>query len=246
MEVVNKIAAGFIDNNGRKPLADWVRSRIKPQVDIFIDTAHIPSNGVDIVDRVKFIIKEAKSVDFLYLIENDDYYPEDYILQQERCRGDADFINSYKYIRYHIKSRQVQYIGHKKGKYNIGGLWTMGFRPELVTQEFLQFVPDHERFLDGYLCRWFQDRYRCVWNNDHKGVAIKGHGVGQSNPNGVHKQMNIPYMFDQVLHILEGLTDESFMKLHYPDHKYQLRKSNKEVRKYLQTFFPGVDELLNG
>ena len=73
------IGAGLIDRNDRKPLADWVRSRIHSQThppDVFIDSSELvpASDDVDIVPRVKFILERAiqEGVNFLYLFENDD------------------------------------------------------------------------------------------------------------------------------------------------------------------------------
>jgi len=242
------IAAGLIDRaNDRKPLADWVRNRIKPQVDLFIDTAHIsPAEDWDIVPRVKYIVKEAKKkkVDFLYLIENDDYYPKDYISRMEGARQDADFINSYLYIRYHIKYQQLQYIGHKKGAYYIGGLWTMGFRPEILDNYFWQRIRNNIRNLDGELSTYAQqqDDIKVVWFNDHNGVGVKGHGVGLFKQTGPHDRFNAPYVQDD-LSRLSVLTDKSFMDIHYCQYKLH-SKTNKELRNELKQIFRLDEEIM--
>ena len=243
------IAAGLIDRAGdRKPLADWVRKRIKPQVDLFIDTEHLPpfNKGWDIVPRVKYIVEEAKKakVDFLYLVENDDYYPKDYIKRMEKVRQDADFINSYLYVRYNVGSQLLQLIGHQKGGYFIGGLWTMGFKPEILSNYFWQrIVNDEIRDLDGEISKFAQSKdINDVWFNDHHGVGVKGHGIGMVKKTGPHKAFNLPYMQDNGS-MLSTLTDKSFMELH--GFKYvETSKTNDQLRKELKQLFRMDEEIL--
>lgn len=249
-----KIAVGLIDrNHDRLPLANWTRNRIKNQtiqIDHFIDTGHIipSSEDWDIVPRVKYIVDEAKkhNIDFLYLFENDDYYPLDYVERMEFARGDADFINSYYYVRYHIKDQLLQLVGHRKGKYLIGGLWTMGFRPEILDEYFWQRVEDNIRNLDSQISMFAQDSdIHDVWFNGHNGVAIKGHGHGLYKHTGPHDRFGLPYMEDPSLSLLSILTDQSFIKLHYQEDYKHYSKSNEDLRTELKNLFR-LDESLHG
>ena len=159
----------------------------------------------------------------------------------EKARGDADFINSDVYVRYHIGARHCQMIGHKKGGYKIGGLWTMGFNPEILDDFFWQRITNEAIYnLDGEISMFVQhEKIDSVWFNDHNGVGIKGHGYGKFKQTGPHKALNIPYITDPELARLMILTDESFMQAHgLPWKRYQ--KTNKELRADLKTIFNGL------
>ena len=95
---LKEIGLLLIDRGDRPKLTAWVRERLAPQGTL-IESGNIMTGmtDTDIVPRVIRMMHEVKnkySFECIYLIENDDYYPTDYIERMEKARGKADFIAS--------------------------------------------------------------------------------------------------------------------------------------------------------
>ena len=204
----------LLDRGDRKPLTDWVKGRFK-DYDIICPDFEPASNDKDIVARLRAGLAQAKDEDFVYILENDDYYPLDYIDRMEAARHEhqAHWIGDCSPTYYNVGKRTYQ-------KFDMGtsGLWCMGFDPKIMTR--MVWLNDAHVSMDGWITRKVRNISwaRTLDFQDHGGIGIKGHGQGLAGSGG-HKM--ILDQQDPDLTWLKAHTDKSFIDLHFKTTKHE-------------------------
>jgi len=197
----------LLDRGDRPHLTAWVKKRFKKYEIIHPDFE--PELGKDIAKRLRIGCQEAGD-DFVYIIENDDYYPLDYIekLEAVRAMTRADWIGDTKPYYYHIRSRTWQHYP----KMGVSGLWNMGFHTRIMKE--IKWLNDGHISMDSWISKKAirSPNIIAIEYTDHGGLGIKGHGIGMTG-SIAHKK---PFTnADPTLKWLIARTDQSFMRLHF-------------------------------
>jgi hypothetical protein len=194
----------LLDRGDRKPLTDWILERFSGY-DVIHPTFTPESDQKDIVQRLRSALVEAQDCEWVYIIENDDYYPKDYIDKMEAFRkgANADWIGDYNPYYYNIADRRYQ-----KMNLSASGLWCMGFRPQILND--MNWLDNAHVSMDSWISKHVKKYNWCKFQ-EHGGIGIKGHGMGLSGSTGhslhlKHDDLNMSW--------LRKHTDESFFKLH--------------------------------
>lgn len=122
------------DRGDRKELTDFClkqldRMTVKPDKIYHIN--HRPYvEGVDLVSRIKVGVNLAKEdgIDWCFVFENDDAYPENYFERYLPYLNDYDFIGDDKTIYYNIRTRRWSMFMHGKSNGYRSSLFTTAFR----------------------------------------------------------------------------------------------------------------------
>jgi hypothetical protein len=149
--------------------------------DAFIMNERPRSNETDLVWRIKEGIKMAKSdgFDFVIVIENDDFYPNEYLLELHDY-WNYDFVGFSTTTYYNIKARTWQKFNHP-GR---SSLFCTGFRISALSDNFWNRIKDNERFLDIKI--WEEANRtgsKMLLMPENPCIGIK-HGVGKTGGKG--------------------------------------------------------------
>lgn len=150
------------------------------KVDYYIIDDRPLNNEVDIVLRIKRGFDWAKShgYEFIFILEDDDYYPDNYFSLFGDLSG-VDFVGYSDTVYYNIKHRTYEKLNHP----NRSSLFCTGFRISALDR--FNWPNDNEKFLDIKLweyCMRYSKNYRLLIDNPCLG--IKGHGVGKAAGKG--------------------------------------------------------------
>lgn len=146
-------------------------------------------NECDLIPRFKKGIEMAKAdgMDFIYVIEDDDYYPNDYI--EKTFKSDYDVIGCSKTIYYHVGVKGIKEMIHR-GR---SGLFTTAFKVDALDD--YPYPNDNEPYLDIYLWRWVVLNKKHYLYDENIAVGIK-HGIGKQGGNG-HNAIRMKYIKDE-------------------------------------------------
>jgi hypothetical protein len=125
---------------------------------------------IDLIERIRYGIKEAKKDghDFVFIMEDDDYYPANYFELMAPTEKD-DFIGNDRTVMYHLGNRTYDTAEHPERS----SLMNTGFRISAL-KDFIW--PENTPYLDMFIWGHALDkRYRFV---DNKTVSMK-HGIGK-------------------------------------------------------------------
>lgn len=108
------------------------RMTVKPDHSYFIDYPPV-SKGVDLIERFEKGVKKAKAdgFDYVYIIENDDYYPANYFEIMHFGYPDGlqyDIVGIPFSHYYHIGNRRHQLMNHPKWS----SLFCTGFKTNVI------------------------------------------------------------------------------------------------------------------
>jgi hypothetical protein len=136
------------------------------------------SDDVDLVPRVKHGIEVAKrnGYEFVFIIEDDDYYPLDYFEHFEDFEQ-FDFVGYSDTTYYNIRTRTWETFEHS-GSNRRSSLFTTGFRISALDR--FTWPRDNYKWLDIKLWEYANrcdKRIRLLQNNP--ALGIKGHGHGK-------------------------------------------------------------------
>lgn len=171
------------------------RQTLKPTRIYHID--YIPLNGeMDLTQRIMTGIdrSERDGIDKCFIIENDDYYPDDYF---EKMQFDCDMIGSEETVYYNLKFKRYKFIDH------IGrsSLFCTGFRISKIKNFTFPL-----KYLDVRL--WLFAQNLKVEFRKIGAIGIK-HGIGLCG--GIGHQFNVNYVKDSGMFWLrEHIRKESF------------------------------------
>jgi hypothetical protein len=157
------------------------RFTIQPKHVIIVDEEP-KSNAVDLTRRLKMGITAAKGlgIDIVYVVEDDDFYPKDYI--EKMWIGGNDFIGCSKTLYYNIQNRTYNEFTHP-GR---SSLFCTGFR--ISALEGFDWPPDDTIFLDIILWKYAMKRGNVHLQDSSIGVGIK-HGIGKRAGSGHRMEM---------------------------------------------------------
>lgn len=140
------------------------------------------TNNYDIIPRIREGINDAKigEWDFAFIIENDDYYPDDYIKNILPLLDGLDFIGWQNTFYYNIKTRRYSRLEHETHS----SLFCTGFR--LSALDDFEWPPDDYPFLDIALWKHAKQSGKNwkLLRTDNPCVGIKGHGMGKMGGKG--------------------------------------------------------------
>lgn len=157
------------------------RMNTKPDKSYFIDyTPKEPFGVIDLVARVKEGVRQAQEDGFdrVYIIEDDDYYQEDYF--DDWFPPNVSFIGSNRTTYYHLGNKTYQEWTHDKHS----SLFMTAFNISALAK--FEWPMDNERFLDISLWKFsYGKNTRWV---EPKAIGIK-HGIGLCGGKG-HVQRN--------------------------------------------------------
>jgi len=163
-------------------LYDW------PAGDTLLMDESPKSDKMDLIQRVKDGISDAKTLryDFAFIIENDDYYPADYIKNLLPLLGGLDFIGWQNTFYYNIKTRRYSRLEHETHS----SLFCTGFR--LSALDYFEWPPDDYPFLDIALWKHAKQSGKNwkLLRTDNPCVGIKGHGMGKMGGKGHRMELN--------------------------------------------------------
>jgi len=145
------------------------------------------SKNCDIIPRIRHGITVCKlrSYQWAFIIENDDYYPIDYIKNLLPHLENIDFIGYQNTFYYNIKTRRYQRMEHETHS----SLFCTGFR--ISALDDFQWPPDDNPFLDIALWKHAKQKHRWkLLRNDNPCIGIKGHGMGKMGGKGHRLELN--------------------------------------------------------
>lgn len=156
------------------------RQTVKPAKHYHVNGAPV-SQGFDLVSRVKKGIEQAKAdgFDYCYIIENDDYYPDNYFEKMD-FRG-CDFVGIPETVYYNIFTGDFHPMKHPKNS----SLFCTGFR--ISALEKFSFPPDYLISLDIDIWQYvhrYKHKYRYIdFDLPFMPIGIK-HGIGMAGGTG--------------------------------------------------------------
>jgi hypothetical protein len=147
------------------------------------------NNNCDLIPRFKKGLELAKAdgIDFVFVIEDDDYYPTDYI--EKTYKPGFDIIGYYKTIYYHLALKGIKEMIHK----NRSSLFCTAFKINALDN--FVYPKDNEPYLDIRIWSFAMLNLKCYLYEDEVAIGIK-HGIGKSGGNG-HKINQINYKEDK-------------------------------------------------
>lgn len=155
------------------------------------------SDEMDLTQRVmKGIDKsERDGIDRCFIIENDDYYPDDYF---EKMQFDCDFVGTEKTIYYNLKYKRLRFLNH----FGRSSLFCTGFRISKIKNFVFPL-----KNLDLRL--WlFAKSFKYKFIDNVGAIGIK-HGIGLCGGSG--HQFNTNFTKDSgMFYLQEHVRDESF------------------------------------
>ena len=133
---------------------------------------HVPkSNQPDLIERIRMGIDIAKRRGFsrAYIIENDDYYADDYFEKMEEKR--AEFVGLSSTIYYHLSGSYTKMFHPDRSS-----LFTTGF--DLAAMDEFKWPDPHRVDLDVMIWQYaMRQQDRCLLVDGTHAIGIK-HGVG--------------------------------------------------------------------
>ncbi len=188
------------DRGDRKELTEHClfqmdRQTLKPERVYHIN--YIPLNGeMDLTQRIMAGIDQSErdGIDKCFIIENDDYYPDDYF---KKMWFDCDMIGSEKTTYYNLKHKRYKYINH----FGRSSLFCTGFRISKIKNFIFPL-----KLLDVRL--WLFAQTLKVKFVQSGAIGIK-HGIGFCGGNG--HIFNVNWVKDSGMWYLKGIVrEESF------------------------------------
>lgn len=180
------------------------RMTVKPKATYLVNDEPITQTK-DIVWRVKLGIQRAKAdgFDYVYIIENDDYYPPDYFEQMDFMGN--DFVGTNQTIYYHVGNSRYQLLTHPQRS----SLCFTGFR--ISKMDDFRWPSDDTTFLDIRLWNYTRRIRSAKRLIPHPiGVGIK-HNVGMLGGAGHTKPLEHT---DPQRDYLRSLVDDKAFKFY--------------------------------
>ena len=156
------------------------RQTVKPQKHYHVN-GDPTGPGFDLVTRVIKGIEQARAdgFEYCYIIENDDYYPDNYF--EHMAFEGADFVGIPKTIYYNIMTGDIHPMQHAKNS----SLFCTGFKISALKE--FKFPPDYLISLDLDIWQYvhrYGHKYRYVdFDHPFLPIGIK-HGLGMPGGTG--------------------------------------------------------------
>jgi hypothetical protein len=169
------------------------RQTIKPG-DHFIINDKPVNDEPDLIPRVRLGIEKARAAgyDIVFIIENDDYYPDNYLENMMNAFAsvpELEAVGVFETLYYHIFEQGYKLHKHPERS----SLFCTAFR--ISSLDRFEWPDNKEVFLDLVLWQYFK-RYACLTlRTDNIPVGIK-HGVGLCGGKG-HNGKGYLHMQDE-------------------------------------------------
>jgi hypothetical protein len=144
-----------------------------------IRITHPPeSKGADLKDRVKkgYELAVEQGIDWIVVIESDDFYSNDYLSQFTVHMSHADFIGCEYSYYYNLQNKTWEKLNHS----NRSSLFTTAFRVSAMKD--FNWSQANKLFLDIDIWRYAR-RFRRSFIQTNA-IGIKGHGEGMVGGKG--------------------------------------------------------------
>jgi len=177
-----KIAAITTTRGDRGQFLEQCKKLMKNQtrkLDFHFIIDYLPINDdIDLIDRFRLGIKLAKenNVDFVFIIEDDDYYPYNYIEKMMQF-SNYDMIGCEQTIYYHLDQAASKLFVHPFRS----SLFCTAFKLKAVTDFF--YPPKTEPYLDIFLWQFACQKLNYYLITEPLAVGIK-HNIGKRAGNG--------------------------------------------------------------
>lgn len=126
--------------------------------------------------RIGVYIAKQKGFDKVYIMENDDYYPDNYF---EKMAFNGDFVGCEESIYYNIKNKTYQSFHHPRRS----SLFCTGFR--ISALDNFDWPSDDHLWLDIMLWKYaYQNNKVVTMVSEPPALGIKGHGQGKAGGKG--------------------------------------------------------------
>lgn len=179
------------------------RMTVKP--DKIYHVNHQPqSEGYDLTKRIKIGANLAKEdgFDWCFIIENDDYYPEDYFSRFIPFMDKNDIIGEEQSIYYNLRNLTFKTLEHKWRS----SLFTTAFRISALNN--FDWAKAHNLFIDIDIWKYARFKRRMFIKTGAIGIK---HNLGLCGGKGhVMKMGN----YDQDMKWLEGKVDENSIEFY--------------------------------
>lgn len=177
------------DRNDRAELlahCKWQVSRYPTKHEHLIVNYPSVNKNPDLTDRIKSGYEAAidGGFDFVVIQENDDFYPEDYLLRMWGHFDTSDFIGSEFTFYHNLRNRTWERSMHP----NHSSLFCTAFRVEAMKD--FKWNKAHKVFLDLDIWRYARNpKFRRTFI-DTGAIGIKGHGYGLAGGKGHIQKFN--------------------------------------------------------
>lgn len=175
---------------------------VRPDQHIIIDYPP-KSNGFDLTERIKRGVEIAGEANII-IIEDDDYYPKDYIESITRAFDNgAGAVGRYETIYYHIKTKRWVRLKH----HGRSSLFMTSFKSSLLKN----FVwPDNKQvFLDIVLWKHLNRVTDRIYFTRSEPIGIK-HGIGKTGGMGHKRSGNFPNYDNNYSLLKQSVSKEAF------------------------------------
>lgn len=172
------------------------RQKLPPGSFTHIHVNYPPLNDeVDLIDRIKHGVNQAKMLgyDWVIVMENDDFYPKDYLSRFLPFMDNADFIGDDRTIYYNIRNRTYSIFDHP----HRASLFTTAFRISALNNfEWPTQGPN----LDIMLWKYARHKRRKFIKTGAIGIK---HGIGKCGGIGHNRRlrntdMDLAFLQDHV------------------------------------------------
>jgi hypothetical protein len=159
----------------RKELLAFTMYRMPEDIEKIIVDYAPESDEVDLIPRIRKGIEIAKSKGFEYalIIEDDDYYPDEYYELAQKEFTNGDFFGFDNTLYYNLKNRTYEVLNHARRS----SLFCTAFK--ISALDNFRWPADHFKFLDIRIWEYaFNEGYRVKLLKNNPSIGIK-HGIGK-------------------------------------------------------------------
>ncbi len=195
------------DRNDRAVLLDHLRWQVSrftvPHDGHIIVNYPATSERPDLKDRLRkgYVVAKGAGADWVTILENDDFYPANYIEKISKYFDTVDFIGSEFTYYYNLKNKSWERSMHP----NHSSLFCTSFR--VSAMDNFKWSLAHNVFIDLDIWKYARkNNYRRAFI-DTGAIGIKGHGYGLAGGKG-HKMSFVNKDPDSLW--LAGRTGDSF------------------------------------
>lgn len=181
------------DRGDRPKLREWCEHQVNKfhaeghMFTVYVDFKPV-NDKYDLVERIYEGVDTAKSrgIDFVFIVENDDFYPKDYLHNMGDQEG-FDFIGCQHSYYYNLRNLTWQRFEHR----NRSSLYNTGFRISAMDGfPWQNLMRSNNPFLDIEIWKWAMKRgkRKIKFVESTGSIGIK-HGIGLCGGKGHRMEM---------------------------------------------------------
>lgn len=181
------------DRGDRPQMREWCEHQVKQfhsdghMFTVYVDFAPVNSKP-DLIARIYqgIDVVKSKGIDFVFIVENDDMYPPEYLSKMGNPEG-YDFIGCEHSYYYNLRNLTWQRFDHA----HRSSLFNTGFRISAMNGfQWEQLIRKNDVFLDIEIWKWARKRNRrkIKFVEGTGSIGIK-HGIGLCGGKGHRMEM---------------------------------------------------------